>query len=146
MIFFFFFKLKLVVVLVTQSCLTLCNPMDCSLPDSSVHGNLQARILERIAVPFSRGSSWLRGWTWFSCIAGRFFTIWATRKTLNSSYPGTINICVIPALLYSSPFYKYVNTWNSNAQILLMFWPGVFSFGDKRCVTTLFSFPQYRYH
>jgi len=44
-------------VLVTQSCLTLCNPMDCSLPGSSVHGILQARILEWVAIPFSRGFS-----------------------------------------------------------------------------------------
>ena len=43
-----------------QLCLTLCDPMDCSLLGSSVHGNLQARILERVAMPFSRGSSALR--------------------------------------------------------------------------------------
>ena len=43
--------------LVTQLCLTLCDPMDCSLPDSSIHGFLQARILEWVAIPFSRGSS-----------------------------------------------------------------------------------------
>ena len=60
-----------------QSCLTLYDPMDCSPPVSSVHGILQARILEWTAIPFSRGSSWPRDWTWVSCIAGRFFTIWA---------------------------------------------------------------------
>ena len=43
-------------VLVAQSCPTLCDPMDCSLPGSSVHGILQARILERVAIPFSKGS------------------------------------------------------------------------------------------
>ena len=47
-------------------------------PASSVYGILQARILERDAMPFSRGSSWPRDWTWVSCIVGRFFTIWAT--------------------------------------------------------------------
>ena len=47
----------LVKVLVTQTCLTLCDPMDCSLPGSSVHGIFQARILEWVAIPFSRGSS-----------------------------------------------------------------------------------------
>ena len=62
-------------VLVAQSCLTLCNPMDWSPPGSSVHGILQARILEWVAIPFSRGSSWSRDWTQVSCIAGRFFTI-----------------------------------------------------------------------
>ena len=46
-----------VVVLVIQSCLTLCNPSDCSLPDSSVHGIRQARILEWVAIPFFRRSS-----------------------------------------------------------------------------------------
>jgi len=45
------------IVLVTQSCLTLCDPMDCTLPTSSVHGFFQARILEWVAIPFSRGSS-----------------------------------------------------------------------------------------
>ena len=61
-------------VLVTQSCLTLYIPMEYSLPGSSVHGILQARILEWIAIPFSRGSPWPRDWTWVSRIAGGFFT------------------------------------------------------------------------
>ena len=51
------FFTKISFVLVTQSCPTLCDPMDCSPPDSSVHGILQARILEWVAIPFSRGSS-----------------------------------------------------------------------------------------
>ena len=59
---------------------TLCNPMDCSPPGSSVHGILQARILEWVAIPFSRGSSRSRDWTWASCIAGKFFTVWAPGK------------------------------------------------------------------
>ena len=54
--------------------------MDCSLPGSSVHGILQARILEWVAISFSRGSSWPRDRTPVSCIAGRFFTIWARRE------------------------------------------------------------------
>ena len=54
--------------------------MNYSPPGSSVHGVLQARVLEWVAISFSRGSSWPRDWTWVSCIAGRFFTIWATRK------------------------------------------------------------------
>ena len=65
-------------VLDAQSCPTLCDLIDCRLPGSSVHGILQARRLEWVAIPFSRGSSWPRGWTPVSCIAGRFFTIWAT--------------------------------------------------------------------
>ena len=69
-----------VCVLVAQSCLTFCNPMDCSSPGSSVHGILQARILQWDATPFSRGSSWVRDWIQVSCIAGRFFTVWAIRE------------------------------------------------------------------
>ena len=63
--------------LVTQLCLTLCDPMDYSPPCSSVHGILQARTPERIAILFSKGSSWPRDQTrmsWVSCIAGRFCT------------------------------------------------------------------------
>ena len=63
-------------VLVAQSCLTLCDPMDCSPPGSSVHGILQARILKWGAIPFSRRSSQTRDWTWVSHIAGRFFSVW----------------------------------------------------------------------
>ena len=67
---------------VTQWCLTLCDPMDCSLPGSSVHGIFQARILEWGAISFSRRSSWPRGWTWVSPTVGRRFTIWATSEVL----------------------------------------------------------------
>ena len=54
--------------------------MGCSLPGSSVHGIFQARVLERVAISFSRGSSQPRDRTWVSHIAGRPFTIWATRQ------------------------------------------------------------------
>ena len=67
-------------MLVTQLCLTLCNPIDCSLPDSSIHGIFQARILEWVASSFSRGSSRSRDQTQVSHIAGRCFTTWATRE------------------------------------------------------------------
>ena len=67
-------------VLVDQLCLTLYDPLDYSPPSSSVHGIVQVRILEWLAIPFSRGSSWPRDRTWVSHIAGRFFTIWATRS------------------------------------------------------------------
>ena len=71
-------------MLVTLSCPTLCDPMDCSPPGSSVHGILQARILERVAISFSRVSSWSKDWTPVSRIAGRFFTIWDTREVATS--------------------------------------------------------------
>ena len=65
---------------VAQSCPTLCDSMDCSLSGSSIHGIFQARVLEWIAISFSRGSSWPRNPTPVSHIAGRHFTIWATRE------------------------------------------------------------------
>ena len=104
---------------VAQSCLTLCNPLDCSPPGFSAHGDSPGkntrvgccallhgifpilgsnpgrqilyhmsyrgslRILEWVAYSFSRGSSWPRNWTGVSCIAGGFFTSWATREALN---------------------------------------------------------------
>ena len=68
--------------LVSRSCPTLCNPMDCSPLVSSVHGISQARILEWIAISFSKSLPDPRIEPWFSCIASRFFTLWAS---LNSS-------------------------------------------------------------
>ena len=61
-------KKRVVLVLVTQSCLTLYDPVDCSPPDSSVSEILQARILEWVAIPFSRASSQPRDWTQVSYI------------------------------------------------------------------------------
>ena len=70
------------------NCVQLCEPMDCSLPGSSVCGILQARILEYIAMPSCRGSSQPRDQIWVSCIAGIFFIVSATREaTLNSLTP-----------------------------------------------------------
>ena len=63
-----------------QSCLTLCDPMDYSLSASSIHEIFHARILGWVAISFSKGSSQPRDWTWVSHIAGRLFTIWATRE------------------------------------------------------------------
>ena len=69
-------------MLVAQSFLTLCDPANCSPPGSSVHGILQARILEWVAIPSSRGSSWPKDQTQVSRTAGRLFTVWATREVL----------------------------------------------------------------
>jgi len=60
---------------VTQSCPTLCDPMDCSLPGSSVHGIFQATVLEWIAISFSKGSSQPRDRTRVSRIVDRRFTV-----------------------------------------------------------------------
>ena len=62
----------------------VCKIMDCNLPGSSVHGILQARILEWVAISFSRGSSQSRDWTQISRISGRFFSSWAIRDTLKT--------------------------------------------------------------
>ena len=70
-----------VLYLITQSCLTLHNPnLDCSPPGSSLRGIVQARVLKWVAIPFSRGSFQPRDGIRVSCIAGRFFVIWATRE------------------------------------------------------------------
>ena len=79
----------------TQSCPTFATPWtDCSMPGSSVHGILHARILEWVAVPFCRGSSQPRGQTQIPCFAGGFFTVWATREEeiihTDKLYKGTV--------------------------------------------------------
>ena len=66
-----------VCVLVTQLCPTLETS-----PGSSVHGILQAGILKWVSIPFSRGSSQPRGWTWVSGLAGGFFTVWANWRNM----------------------------------------------------------------
>ena len=72
-----------------QSRLTLCDPMD-----YTIHGILQARILDWVAFSFSRGPSQQRDWTQVSCTAGRFFTSWALREApslLPDKYKATFN-------------------------------------------------------
>ena len=70
-----------VCLLGVQSYPTFCESRDCSQPGSSVHGILQARILEWVAIPFSKRYSQPRDQTWVSYIAGRFLTVWATIET-----------------------------------------------------------------
>ena len=72
------------------------DPLDCSPPGSSVHGILQARILQWVAIPFSRGSSQPRDWTQDSCITGRWFIIWTTReapKELHAAAAKSLQSC-----------------------------------------------------
>ena len=82
--------------LVAQLHLTLSDPMDYSPPGSSVHGVLQARLLEWVAISFSRGSSWLQDQIQVSCIAGEFFVIWATREALSDSKISQLSVLSIP--------------------------------------------------
>ena len=74
------YQVEIDILLIAQLCPILRRPMDCNPTGSSVHGILQARILEWGAIPFTRESSWPRDRTQVSCTAGRFFTIWATRE------------------------------------------------------------------
>ena len=87
-------------VLVTQLCPTVSNPMDCSLPGSSVHEILQEKILEWVAISFSRGSSRPRDRTWVSCIAGRCFTVRAIREAPKEYWSGLT--CPPPGVLQGS--------------------------------------------
>ena len=73
---------------------TLCDPMDWSPPGSSVHGIFQARMLEWVAISFSGRSSRPRDWTWVSCIAGRLFTVWATKRIHR------VKAMVFPVVMY----------------------------------------------
>ena len=98
-------------------CLTLCDTMDCSLPGSGVHGILQARILEWVAMPSSRGSSQSRGRTQVSSVVGRSFTSWATRETRGKEY--------ITANYIKS---NLANVSKSKETCIL--WPGISTFRD----------------
>ena len=71
---------EILCALLPQLCPTPGSSTDCSPSGSSIHGILQARILEWVAISLSRGSSWPSHWTQVSCITGRFFTVWATRE------------------------------------------------------------------
>ena len=81
-----YYKIEWKWKLVAELCLYLCYPVDYCPPGSSVHGIFQARVLEWVAISFTRGSSPPRDWTWVSCMAGRFFTNWATRKAQKIEY------------------------------------------------------------
>ena len=83
---------------VAQSCPTLCDPVDGSPPGSFVYGILQARILEWVAISFSRGSSWPRDRTPVSRIAGRHFTVWANREATRI-YINPLNLGFFPVVL-----------------------------------------------
>ena len=101
-----------------KSCLTLWDPMDCSPPTSSVHGILQARILQWVAMSFSRGSSWPRGQTCISCITGGFFTVWATGRLHNGNSAFIIrDIRELPSSFsFSPPHEDTVRRWPSASQ------------------------------
>ena len=93
--------------LVVQLCPVLWDIMDYSQLGFSVHGILQSRILEWVAIPLSRGSSWTRNQTCISCIAIRFFPVWATREA---------NITLWADIIQAKgdrPFYQWLNQTHS---------------------------------
>ena len=110
----------LVRVLVAQSCLIFCDPMDCSLPGSSVHGISQARILVWVAVPFSRGSSWPKNQTWISCTAGRFFTMWATGESGDPGKEQNSEILQAASSLWQA---SVSSCWDLDTSSELRTWP-----------------------
>ena len=103
-------KVGLFACLVAQLHPTLCDPIDCSPPGSSVHGILQARILEWVTISFSRGTSWLKDGTCVSCVVGGFFTTeppekpWMdlniSHKDLESSTPGSKLFLIDPKFMF----------------------------------------------
>ena len=114
--------LFLIVVVELLSCVQLFwYPMDCSLLGSSVHGISQARILEWVAISFSRGSSWFRDQTHVSCIAGRFFTIlyhWGTKPPFFSilffivQFSSVAQSCVTPRTAAHLAFMSITSSWS----------------------------------
>ena len=92
---------------VARSCPTLCDPMDCSPPGSSIHGILRARILEWVAISFSRGSSQPRDRTQVSHISGRCFNLWATWEGLmNKPF-----FLVLYKFLFILCFWDLISIW-----------------------------------
>ena len=101
--------------------LTFCDPKDCSLPGSSLYEILQARILERVAIPSSRGSSWPRDWTWVSGIADRSFAASAAREA-QISYTYISSLLSLPP--YSSTFHP--SRWSQSTELKLPVLSGSF--------------------
>ena len=114
---------------VPQSCLTLCNPMDCSLPGSSVHGIFQARILEWVAISFSSLSFRPRDGTWVSHLVGKRFTVWATREVISTRLGIYYHI--------SPMFLLFCPAWTPSTEYAFI-WPSSYVPVDERCLQILF--------
>ena len=93
---------------VAQLCPTLCDPMDCSLPGSSLHGILQARVLTWVAISFSRGSSQPRDQTRVSHIPGRCLNLWATREAQSHKMKGYMQKDVCYHILWNTEKIKII--------------------------------------
>ena len=103
---------------------TVCDPMDCSLPGSSVHRIVQSSILEWVAISYFRGSSWPRDQTQVSCVVGTFFAIWATREThyLRMFYVFMAYLTVFFLIVLGCTVYSFVHT----VADLLKFFPYIY--------------------
>ena len=93
-----------------------CDPINCSPPGSTVYGIFQARILKWVAIPFSRGSSWLRDWTHISCIGRQILYHWATWEALNKHY------WLIFSLLYKFVLKSGYHSSECVEIIVFIFW------------------------
>ena len=116
--------------LITKSCLTLCNPMDCSRAGSSVHGDFHARTLEWVGISSSRGSSRPRDQTHISCIGRQILYHWATRADngpfLKSYFPWQITGNAAIYLFIQQKFLEH----SGHAQCCL---PSLLELGKHRC-------------
>ena len=117
------FNLPVCACSVAQLCPVLCNPVEWGLPGSSVHGILQAGILEWAAIPSSRGSSQSRDRTQVSHIAGRFFTIWATGFPCGSVVKESACQCRKQRRHWLDPWVGKI-PWRRKWQLALVFLPG----------------------
>ena len=111
---------------VAQSCPTLCDPMDCSLPGYLVRGIYQARVLDWVAISFSRGSSQPRDQTRVSRTAGRCFTVWATRRhrlVLTSEIHSIIVAGFIPWLKFCLLLWLSLGNFGGQENFLISFSP-----------------------
>ena len=106
-------------------CITqFCDPVDYSPPLFSVHRVLQARILEWVANPLSRGSSWPRDRTWVFCIAGGFFTVWAIRE-VHSTWQSSSTpylLLLIPRGCLQKPFLEWHLSLSRELSLLMSSW------------------------
>ena len=118
--------------LVSESCPTLCDPMDCSLPSSSVHGTFTAKILEWVAISFSRESSLPRDRTHVSSLAGRFFTIEPPGKPNKTSWREVAQSCLTlwdpmdcspPGSLAHGIFQAWIPGWVATSSSRGSYWP-----------------------
>ena len=137
---------------VAQSCPALCDPMDCSLLGSSVHGIFQTRVLEWVAISFSRGSSRPRDWTRVSHIVDKRFTIWTTREV--QGFKSALQPCLCSLCLSRSPpspgcptptssyiWWQYLRWWLGSFQGVAQFswWSPRYN-GGEHVIKLLFFF------